>query len=434
MTLSEKMNAINRPKLSPLGNGEIRTMDEYWDAFVSPFLPEYSVMEGWHRVLMEYIDSPNATFAIRAYSSDPQKRYDRLRRGFLTHTYDGYSFFFTDNFFSAYIRKMFIDGFVPECSELIHHFRQRCFPARFGRDTQEERKIMALPRGKDPGFAVAGYKISHIVDVGGKYSTQGGTCYSLEKILSHYVPRGEREDWKIIYDENNNPYYGRYLMMDPSARELITAHFLRFVHPINAFLSPKKSKHICHTCVRMNDIGEDSGLIGYIQQRYIAMYGSLYDEFKRKALFPSPEPNHLLVQKVVHISYFSENAPYEIPPASLVVPPVHFDTEKVTGRSRALERLRGVYEKKNAKHHAAIQKAIDRGCTDIVSIPINSILDAFVTAGTIASMCTDGGNSYGRYFHRSGRGQRARICFSPEVWQKLLDMGWAHAETLSRGR
>lgn len=103
MSLTEKLSTIALPRLRPLGSGEIQTMEEYWNTFVEPFLPDDDVMERWHRVLMEYIASPNATFALRAYfSASKKEQYHSLRRGFLTHTNEGYSFFFTDNFFAAY--------------------------------------------------------------------------------------------------------------------------------------------------------------------------------------------------------------------------------------------------------------------------------------------------------------------------------------------
>lgn len=426
MSLTEKLSTIALPRLRPLGSGEIQTMEEYWNTFVEPFLPDDDVMERWHRVLMEYIASPNATFALRAYfSASKKEQYHSLRRGFLTHTNEGYSFFFTDNFFAAYFHKMVIDGFVPTCSELINEFRLYRFPARFGRNTREERELMALKQGPNPGFAVSGYKISHIVDVGGEYVTKScGSC-SFGDILARFVPRGERDDWKITSNLNDKEYYERYLVMEPLARELIAAHFLRFVHPFNAFLSPKKKRHICLIRAYRNDIGEDKGLREYIQQRYMGKYGSLYSEFRTKALFPSIDLRSSRVQNVIHIRYSSADISSESESDLPQKTSSHYVNEQIdTGCSRALSRLECVYGKKEAKHHTAIQRAINEGCTNKRPILINTILDAFVTINTINSMCTEVGNSYGKYFHRCGRGGDAQICFVEEIWQKLLDIGW----------
>lgn len=274
MTLLEKLNTINVPRVVPLQEGKAQTAEEFWDSFIIHNLPAKDVVLKWHRVLMEYVKRPDAMFAIRGYNTAAKDNYDSLRRGFLTKTNAGYSFFYTDNFHAAYYLKMALDGYVPTVDEMIDAYNSRKFPARFGRDTSNERSMMAMPKGIDPGIQTAGYKLAHILNVGKDYFVQGQSI-SLSRIVQKYFDGGERTDWKWCADRTGS-YFLRDYEVHPSARSFLVAEFLRFVHPFNYFLTPKKA---CALSSVSSDIAEYPPLVDFVQAKYAIMYGEAYKEF-----------------------------------------------------------------------------------------------------------------------------------------------------------
>ncbi len=272
MTLNRYLQNINKlSKVPQLLQGTCSSLGELWDKLISPLLPAKDVVLRWHKILMEYVDRPDAMFVIRGGNNAKKNEYNRLRRGFLTRTNQGYSFFYTDNFHAAYYLKMALDGYVPTVEELVNTYNLRQFPARFGRDTEEERVLMAMPRGKDPGFQTAGYKLSHIYNVGTDYVDEDRCLSLIGDIVDTYFPYGNRDDWSVV-DDSTGEHYERYLNVSPSARSYLVAAFLRFVHPFNYFLVPKS------TCSD-NDVSENPLLISYVRNKIKEMYGTAYDEF-----------------------------------------------------------------------------------------------------------------------------------------------------------
>lgn len=278
-SLAETLNTIQKTKIGPLQKGSVGTVKEFWDVFVQPFLPKKETIAAWHHLLKAYVHVPDACFAIRAFSGAKN-----MRRSFYTVTDAAYSFFYTDNFFAAYFAKMAHDNYVPTLQEMVGLFHARLFPSRFGKTLKEERELAAIPQGKNPGISNAGYKLSHVFDVGSDYLMSGRKLTSFARdVLEPYYPKGERADWKMTHDATGD-YYRRSLSVKPEARRLLTAHFLRFVHPLNYFLSPGCNHHICGIKVFRNDIGESPELRAYISQRYEAIYGDIYRELKELML------------------------------------------------------------------------------------------------------------------------------------------------------
>lgn len=269
--LLNKLANINKPKVTPLSSGNCETVEDLWNKVIYPLLPAKDVMLRWHKVLMEYVKSPRAMFAIRGYNTAQRDSYHQLRRGFLTRTSEGYSFFYTDNFHAAYILKLAMDGVVPSVDALLSVYNSRKFPSRFGRDTKEERELMSIFKGKDPGIQGAGYKLAHIYNVGKDYAEGNRNLSLIRGIVDKYYPRGERADW-VMVDDETGAHYERFLDVQPEARSYLVAEFLRFVHPFNYFLVPKKSNASL-------DVSENHYLISFVMTRMREMYGAAYDEF-----------------------------------------------------------------------------------------------------------------------------------------------------------
>ncbi len=413
--LITKLTNINKPKVACITEGKCETLEEIWSKLILPVMPRKEVVLRWHQVLMDYIRKPDAMYAIRGYNSENKKeKYDRLRRGFLTQTSEGYSFFYTDNYHAAYFLKMAMDGVVPTAEAMLSVYNSRKFPSRFGRDTRNEREMMAIKKGKDPGIQLAGYKIAHIYNVGKDYEEEGKSISLIKNIVDKYYPRGERSDWKMVSDKADS-YFVRFLTVLPEAREYIVAAYLRFVHPFNYFLIPKKS-------LSSLDVSENPYLIAYVREKMREMYGTAYDEFLNLIKPVTNQSNQIISGEYkLEISY----SPVALEKKTNTTSKSKSENpESKSGSTKALNRLEGVY----AAHsiiHEIIQRAIDLGCTDARSVSMDALMVGQIKRSNLQSMKTESGNAYGRYFISTGRGANAQVCFAPEVWQKLLELNWA---------
>lgn len=281
MTLVEKLKSINKPPVMPMQTGFAENVEIFWNDFILPRLPKREVALQWHKILTEYVKRPEATFALRFYNTAPILEHEKLRRGFLTQTDKGYSFFYTDNFHAAYYLKMALDEYISSVEEIISAFATRQFPARFGPDTSKERELAAMLNGYNPGFTTAGYKIAHIYNVGKDYYPDGKLLF-LSDIVEKYFPCGERADWSKRTDSNGE-YFLRDLAVSDDAKKYLVAEFLRFVHPFNYFLMPKMtgtSPQAIWPCPeRLKDAAEYPPLLDFVRNKFIKIYGDVYEEF-----------------------------------------------------------------------------------------------------------------------------------------------------------
>lgn len=273
MKLTDKLEKIYIPSIKALPTGEATALNQFWTQLVKDYLPAPEVVLKWHDVLLKYVKTEHPVFAIRGYNNAPKERYSDLRRGFLTETPE-YNFFYTDNFFAAYFQKMAIDGFVPTLEELSLVFKERKFPSRFGINTLEERELLAVSQGKDPRINTNGFKIAHIIPVGMNYVYDNKTL-GMKEVLQMYFPRGEREDY-ILKTDKIGSYRARDFYPHESANKFAIAHFLRFVHPFNYFLCPKKTCEENNMC---KEIAEYTHLLNYAHDYNLAVYGDRYKEF-----------------------------------------------------------------------------------------------------------------------------------------------------------
>ena len=196
MTLQDKLSFISKPSIPRMSSGETETIRDFWTEFIEPKLISKEIISQWCNLLYRYIDNSNVVYAIRKFGDRGRNGDYDLRRGFYTLTNKDYSFFYTDNYFSAYFFKMAFDGFVPNYEEFKNLLISRKFPARFGQSCRTERERAAFDIcAKDPGINSAGYKISHIIDVGTGY-WNGHYSSSISDICDRYFPRGDYSDFK----------------------------------------------------------------------------------------------------------------------------------------------------------------------------------------------------------------------------------------------
>lgn len=292
MTLSEKLNCIDYPRLASFGAGKADIISDFWESFVKPNLIPEDIISQWCNLLYKYVEDVGAVYAIRAFNDRKENDDKNLRRGFVTKTDKNYSFFYTDNYFSAYFLKMAMDRFVPDYAEFKEMMVLRKFPARFGQSCKLEKNKAAYKiDGKDPRINSQGYKISHIFDVGTGYFYKNTIC-SISQICNKYFPRGNYDDWTIITD-NTGTYYSRFLSVAENALPYLKAIFLRMTCPLNYILTPKKKLHTTKVKVDKNDIGECVQLQQYAMYQFSKIYGDTYKDFLNRIMI-QPDCNFSL--------------------------------------------------------------------------------------------------------------------------------------------
>ena len=283
--LATKLNTINKPTIAPLSMGYSATISDFYNDFITPHMFKPDTVLAIHRALIEYVKKPNAVFAIRSYFSAPKHElYHTLRRGWLTRTTSGYSFFYTDNFYAAYYAKFAHDDFIFSADELLDTHLQRQFPSRFGLWTSEEKEKCAIPAGKNPGFNIAGYKLAHIFATAEDEYYHNGKKYSLKEIVNKYFDRGERDD----YQPNDDGICIRNNFDTPAvAKDFLIAQFLRFVDPLNYIILPKKQ---CED-FGGRGIAEHKPLLEFVQSKMMEIYGDEYTEFLKLIMAPETKTN-----------------------------------------------------------------------------------------------------------------------------------------------
>lgn len=303
MNIEEKIQNIREPKIKEtiglLLDGEASSVDDFFENFVKPRLPKKEVIIKWHKILMEYVDNTKELSCAVRYgnsgskdeSLSGEKGYLKLRRGWLTQNAepeDNFEYFYADNYMSSFICKMAIDGYCPSSvEELRDIFQKHKFPFGydFHRDSEYEAECVVIATGDEPGF-LDNYKISHVFDSGKHYDVKGDKRYPRIKELSEeYFDIGNRDQW------TKEPDHIRKIKIEEKEKEVIIACFLRFVHPINYFLTPSNKKHICVPSATNKDIGENPLLIDKVKQYMKEQYQEVYDEFVEKIMWYDEEPS-----------------------------------------------------------------------------------------------------------------------------------------------
>lgn len=271
-----------------------KTIEDFYNDSIKKCLINKKNVIAWHKMLMEYVDLPDAIYWIRYYESSVKRitseRY-KNRRACYTKFSDGFSYVFVSNFDAHEIFNMVAKGVVPSANEFLNLMKTFSFPMHYcqGKDC-EESDIVAYPHVgyHKAGTMTAGkWYLAHINAVKSSYTMPDGSNRKLTNTESeHLFPRGVLSDWK--YDSNirkmvrNLPY-----ALNDNEKAIVRAHFLRFIDPLNYFLTPSTSNEIDSVTAQNKNIGEFENLTVYMQTKYKAFYGvSAINEFTTKALVP----------------------------------------------------------------------------------------------------------------------------------------------------
>ena len=249
-----------------LGHGYAETIEVFWNTFVEPRLPKKETVIAWHKLLMQYVKEADSVFVIRAFSNTNAT----ARRGLLTRADAGFYFTYSDNGYAKLIAKMVYAGIIPQYEDFKHAMKTGSVPISEFMGSEEKAKSLYPCKG----FDYAEYKLAHIIDAGQNFYFDGKET-GLAKIVETYFPAGNVTDW-----EKETTAYIRQLKTAPEAKEILVAHFLRFVDPLNYFITPKPLRNgiAYHTSVA-GDIAEYKVLQLYAMQKFSECYGSVYDDF-----------------------------------------------------------------------------------------------------------------------------------------------------------
>ncbi|MBD5412109.1 MAG: hypothetical protein HDR51_05095 [Treponema sp.] len=276
MSLTEKLLEISKIPLPEMQIGYAEDIKTFWHDFVEPRLPKKESVLAWHELLMRYVQDYDAVFVIRAFSNTNTNP----RRGLLTQTDKDFSFTYSDNGFAKLIAKMVIDDFCPQYNEFKDSMHNGTMPISEFMGSEEKTRTF-YKKLAQVGYAE--YKLAHIVDSGKDFLIDGCN-YKLAEICQKHFPAGEFDDWK--FEEN---YYVRKLSVSSEARDVLIAYFLRYVDPLNYFLTPKpKNKGITYHTMEtgIRDIAEYKQFQIYAMQQFHERYGHVYEEYLKLLKIP----------------------------------------------------------------------------------------------------------------------------------------------------
>ena len=270
-SLQDLLNNIAKSKMPEFDKGYAETIDCFWEKFIEPRLPKKEIVLAWHDLLMKYVDDEDCVFVVRAFSNTNKTP----RRCLLTKTDDSFSYTYSDNGFGKLIAKMTYLNTVLSYDDFKNAMLLGWLPISEFIGSEEKSKAFY----KMKKFEYAEYKLAHIIDSGMIFDIDG-KLVGMQEICENYFPAGNLDDWKLI----NNSFI-RNVKVKNDARKIVTAHFLRFVDPLNYVLTPKPARNgsvYQKSDVGISDIAEYQKFQRYAVKRFSELYGNTYKQFLKR--------------------------------------------------------------------------------------------------------------------------------------------------------
>lgn len=263
--------------------GTADTIEEFYNKCISKnMLPKENVL-AWHDMFIEYIQRKDAVFWVRYYESGNKKsgRWN-TRRGCKTQFNDGFSYVFVSNFDAHEIFNMVRLGVKPDVEEFLQLMKNYEFPLHYDDGESCEEKDMAVfPK---IGSTRAGvltpdhWYLAHIVGIKEDFIGVNGAILNVD--VDKIYPRGEVIEWK--HNSNGKKVRKIDYNLTESEKELVKAHFLRFIDPLNYYAAPGRdwqSNDVAYI------IGEAKELNDFMSEQYKKNYGAKkMFEFRKYAL------------------------------------------------------------------------------------------------------------------------------------------------------
>lgn len=464
MSLSTELKSLNSKLGFSLQNGTSKSIKEFYDEVIEQTLPSKQTVLYWNDLLSEYIEQPDAVFAVRAFGSwNDDKAIDRdkqLRRGFLTKASNNQiSYFFCDNYFTSIIAKLIYKDSRPSMNEFKALLLAGDFPVRVRHTNDENERAFFPYTTKDPSFGAAGYKIAHIADSGNDFYFKNQHFGLTELSETYHFSRGNYNDWK----QDSLGKYVRIMDINDDTKTILKAHFMRFTNPLNYFLAPKDNtsgpvfnyfenpdkKDEKKLKDRIDcKIAEYKPIISYVNEIYTSIYGNVYQDFQKKILLPKNYFQENTGNQKIEINYginlFSKKDDLisfletGIVSANTQTPgSKHTKSTKVkqatskkvnppASTGKGVSRIAKWNQNINQKSYkivALMKNKFPNGISKHQFIQeVNILFQDNSGLGSVASLMTDKGNSYGQIFYEDPR--TGLLTFTPEAQIEVNKYNW----------
>ena len=135
-----KNQNIKESGLPVVNSGRAENAEDFFNQIIKAQFANKEVIKSIHSALIEYVNQDSAVYVLRLYGSDPKKRYELLRRGFLSQYPDGNKIVFCDNTFAMPFAAMKINGMAYSPEELLDYMSNPNLQCSFG-STREEHEL-----------------------------------------------------------------------------------------------------------------------------------------------------------------------------------------------------------------------------------------------------------------------------------------------------
>lgn len=276
----------------PLITGNFATVQDFYDGFVKHYLLDPATVIAWHKMLVDYANDSKAILWARYYESGSKKsgRWD-TRRACFTKFQDGFSYVFVSNYDVHEIFNMVRKGIVPNKKEFLDLMTSFDYPMHYDRGQSCEESFIAKYTnsiGSVHGGILTKQKLylAHIEGLKEGFYLDKPLNDILhddkltEKERDHIFPRGLVQDWDSTTSTRHLDYSLTY-----DEKAIVKAHFLRFVDPLNYFLTPSGDNHTHSWHCGKSNIGECKPLCQFVKCEFTNYYGSnVMDEFNDLAM------------------------------------------------------------------------------------------------------------------------------------------------------
>jgi len=260
-----------------LESGSAKNIEDFFEKIIRQQFAKKAAIVKLHNALMDYVKSDKPTLFLRLYGS--AKDYDLLRRGFVTEYRDGTKLVFCDNTFSMYFTGLKIAGIEYTKNDLAEYLNKKSIIVSFGLTSNEKELSWYNPSGAlNIPFNALGWYQAHIKPTGYGFG-------NFEENLMSFFPNPNRMEW------GNDRVRRINETLSDDQRALLTAHFVRLIHPLNSVLVPKNN-NVIYEGLRL---GEETELLEFVRNYLRTEFKKEYEEFESISLpYKAPEIQHTL--------------------------------------------------------------------------------------------------------------------------------------------